>query len=146
MKGVIWLLGAVVLALCVVVLPAGIISDRTGLYRPILIGMYVPAVPFFVALHQTLRLLSAIDGNNAFSKESLRALQNIRYCAIAVSAFYAAGMPYIFYVGDIDDAPGVIVIGFVIVFAAVVVAVFSAVLQKLLHNAMEIKSENDLTV
>jgi hypothetical protein len=32
------------------------------------------------------------------------------------------------------------------VFASMVIAVFAAVLQKLLQNAMDIKSDNDLTV
>jgi hypothetical protein len=55
-------------------------------------------------------------------------------------------MPYIFYVADRDDAPGVSVIGFIIIFASFVIAVFAAVLERLLQNAIEIKSENDLTV
>jgi len=32
------------------------------------------------------------------------------------------------------------------IFASLVVAVFAAVLQKLLKNAIDIKSENDLTI
>jgi hypothetical protein len=40
----------------------------------------------------------------------------------------------------------VIAIGLVIVGASVAVAVFAAVLQRLLENAIAIKSENDLTV
>ncbi|MED4598856.1 DUF2975 domain-containing protein, partial [Bacillus subtilis] len=41
---------------------------------------------------------------------------------------------------------GIIVIGLVIIFASMVIAVFAAVLQKLLKEAIDIKSENDLTV
>jgi hypothetical protein len=49
-------------------------------------------------------------------------------------------------VAERDDAPGIILIGLVIIFASMVIGVFAAVLQKLLTNAIEIKSENDLTV
>lgn len=42
--------------------------------------------------------------------------------------------------------PGIAIIGFIIIFASVVIAVFAGVLQKLLRNALDIKSENDLTV
>ena len=56
------------------------------------------------------------------------------------------GMPLIYYAAEVDDAPGLILIGMVIIFASFVVAVFAAVLQKLLKNAIDIKSENDLTV
>ena len=146
LKGVVFLIGLIVLALCTFALPAAISSDRTGYYRPILLGMYVPAIPLFFALYQALKLLSNIDKNKAFSDLSVSALKNIKYCAITISALFAAGMPYVFLVGDKDDAPGVIVLGLVIVFASVVIATFAAVLQKLIQNALDIKSENDLTV
>ena len=146
LKGVIILIGMAVLALCIFVLPRGIGSDRTGDYRPILLGMYVTAVPLFFALFQTLKLLKYIDMNTAFSELSVKALKYIKYCAITISVMYAAGMPYIYLVADRDDAPGVVALGFVIIFASIVVAIFAAVLQKLLEEALAIKSENDLTV
>lgn len=139
-------MGLAVLAFCVVALPAGIMSDKTGYFRPILIGMYLPAIPFFIALYQAFKLLTYIDMNKAFSDLSVKALKNIKYCGIAISALYAAGMPYIFYAMERDDAPGGILIALVIIGASIVVAVFAAVLQKLLQNGMDIKSENDLTV
>ncbi|MNP73480.1 hypothetical protein D3C76_1701990 [compost metagenome] len=55
-------------------------------------------------------------------------------------------MPLFYLIGEKDDAPGVIVIGMVMIFASMVIAVFAAVLQKLLKDAIELKSENDLTV
>lgn len=146
LRGVVILIGLMVLALCIVVLPAGINSDNTGDYRPMLLGMYLPAIPFFFALYQALKLLSYIDQNKAFSILSISALKKIKYCAIMFSALFAVGMPYIFYVADKDDAPGVALIGFVIIGASFVISVFAAVLQKLLQNAIAIKSENDLTV
>ncbi len=146
LKGAVILIGLVVLGLCVIALPAGIRSDNTGYYAPILWGMYVPAIPFFFALHQAFKLLSFIDKNNAFSQISVDALKNIKFCALTISALFAAGMPYIFYAADRDDAPGVALIGFVIIGASFVIATFAAVLQKLLQNVIDIKSENDLTV
>ena len=140
------LIGLFVLGLCIFVLPAGLTSDNTGNYRPILLSLYVPAIPFFIALYQTLRLLDYIDLGNAFSDSSVRALRHIKHCAVIISALFTAGMPYIYYAADVDDAPGVIVLGLVIIFASIVIAVFAAVLQKLLQNAISIKSENDLTV
>lgn len=139
-------IGLVVLALCIFVLPAGIQTTNVGGYRPILFGLYVPAIPFFMALYQAMKLLSYIDTNKAFSDLSVKALQTIKYCAITISGLFAAGMPYIYLVADQDDAPGVIVIGLVIMGASAVIATFAGLLQKLLKNAIDIKSENDLTV
>ena len=146
LKAVIVLIGLGVLALCVFVLPAGIRSDQTGAYRPILAGFYVPAIPFFVALYQALKLLGFIEKNKAFSEFSVSALKKIKYCALIISVLFTVSMPYIFYVAELDDAPGVALIGFVIIFASFVIGVFAAVLQKLIQNAVDIKSENDLTV
>ncbi len=42
--------------------------------------------------------------------------------------------------------PGIAIIGLTIIFTSVVIAVFTAVLQKLLKNVLDIKSENDFTV
>ncbi|EGW41794.1 hypothetical protein DOT_0212 [Desulfosporosinus sp. OT] len=55
-------------------------------------------------------------------------------------------MPFFYLVGEKDDAPGLILLGLVITFAPTVIAVFAAVLEKLLKDAIDIKSENDLTV
>ncbi|AUZ38962.1 DUF2975 domain-containing protein [Bacillus sp. MBGLi79] len=112
----------------------------------VFIYLYVTAIPFYFALYQAFKLLSYIDKNKAFSGLSVRALKNIKYCAVTISIFYAAGMPVFYLIADIDDAPGIIVIGLVIIFASMVIAVFAAVLQKLLKEAIDIKSENDLTV
>jgi hypothetical protein len=145
LKGVIVLLGFAALASCTA-LPFVINSEQTGYYRPILIGMYLSVIPFFIALYQAFKLLIYIDNNKAFSDLSVNALRNIRNCGIAISVLYAAGMPYIFYAADRDDAPGVVLIGLVIILASFVIAVFAAVLQALLQNAIDLKSENDLTV
>lgn len=146
LRTVIFLIGAGVLALCIFVLPAGIRSENAGAYRPILIGMYIPAIPFFIALHQGLKLLGFIDKNKVFSEASINALKYIKYCGLAISALYTIGMPYIFQVAEMDDAPGVAMLGFIFIFASLVIASAAALFQRLLQNVIDIKSENELTV
>lgn len=146
LRGVIVLIGLAVLALCIFALPAGISTDNTGDYRPIFLGLYVPSIPFFFALYQSMKLLSYIDKNQAFTPLSVAAFKYIKYAAISIGALFMAGMPYIFQVADADDAPGVVLVGLVIAGASFVIATFSAVLQKLVQNAVDIKAENDLTV
>lgn len=148
LRGVVILIGLIVLLLCVFALPRLISLELAGDfdYGAIFLGMYVPAIPFFFALYQALKLLNYIDKNKAFSWASVNALKNIKYCALAISGLYAAGMPYIFYVADKDDAPGVAAIGFVIIFASLVIATAAAVFQRIFQNAVDIKSENDLMV
>lgn len=139
-------IGLVVLFLCLYVLPRGIASDATDYYRPILIGMYVTAVPFFGALYHANRLLRLIDQNRAFSIAAVNALKAIRYCGLAIGAMYAAGLPYIYYAADRDDAPGVFALGLIITGSALIIAAAAAVFQRLVQAAVDIKTENDLTV
>lgn len=152
LKFVVVLMGLPVLALCIFVLPeiaeffAELNPKLAFMQYPFLIGLYVTAIVFFAALYQTLKLLSYIDNNIAFSELSVKALKNIKYCAITISALYVLFMPLIYLMAEVDDAPGIILIGMVIIFGCMVVAVFAAVLQKLLKNAIDIKSENELTV
>lgn len=139
-------LGLIVLALCAFALPAGIVSDNTGYYRPILLGLYIPVVPFFFALYQAHKLLDYIDHDKAFTQVSVDALNYIKYCALMITGLFTLGMPYIFYAADRDDAPGVVLIGCVIIKASFVIATAAAVFARLLQNAVDIKSEHDLTV
>ena len=57
--------------------------------------MYVSVIPFFVALYQAFKLLSYIDKNQAFSELSVKALKNIKYCAITISILYVVIMPFV---------------------------------------------------
>lgn len=146
LRTVVLLLGLIVLGLCLFVLPAGIGAEDAGGYRPILLGMYLPAIPFFIALFYAMKLLDYIDKAQAFSYQAVVALRRIKYNAIVISGLYAIGMPYIFWVAERDDAPGVVLIALVFTFGPLVIAVGAAVLQKLLQDALNMKSENELTV
>jgi len=59
---------------------------------------------------------------------------------------YATGIPFLFQLAELDDAPGAGVIALAFACAPLVIATFAAVLQKVLQSAINIKSENDLTV
>ncbi|MGS2778728.1 DUF2975 domain-containing protein [Robertmurraya sp. GLU-23] len=121
-------------------------ADFDHILYPILVGMYVSVIPFFGALYQAFKLLSYIDKNEAFSELSVKTLQKIKFCALTFSGLYVAVLPFVFVVAELDDAPGLVIVGMVPVFASLVIAVFAAVLQRLLKEAIDIKSENDLTV
>jgi hypothetical protein len=150
LKIAVFIIGTPVLALCIFGLPwlanNPVNPDYAHILYPILIIMYVSVIPFFVALYQAFKLLSYIDKNKAFSEISVKALNKIKYCAITISGLYVVGMPFFYILAELDDAPGIILIGLVVIFASMVIAVFAAVLQRLLQEAIDIKSENDLTV
>lgn len=148
LRSVLGLIALVVLSILLVGLPLLITRELVEDfdYAPLMIGLYLPAIPFFYALYQAYKLLNYIDENKAFSELSVDAFKKIKFCALSISGVFTLSLPYVFYLADMDDAPGLVAIGLVIVFASFVIGAFAAVLQKLIQNAVEIKSENDLTV
>lgn len=150
LKLAVLLIAVPILALCIFGIPWLAKNPVNPIYAgalyPIVIIMYVSVIPFIVALYQAFRLLSYIDKNEAFSLISVRSLKTIKYCAIVISSLYFVMLPFVYVVAEKDDAPGLILMGMVPILASLVIAVFSAVLQRLLQEAIDIKSENDLVV
>ncbi|MGO1059306.1 DUF2975 domain-containing protein [Planococcus sp. FY231025] len=152
LKIVLFFMALPVLAVCIFVVPpfssfvAELLPDWAFLQYFFMFAMYGTAIAYFFALYQAMKLLGYIDRNIAFSELSVKALKTIKYCAIIITVLYAFSLPLILYMAQVDDAPGLGGIGMIITFGAIVIAVFAAVLEKLFCNAIEIQSENDLTV
>ncbi|OAT72598.1 DUF2975 domain-containing protein [Parageobacillus thermoglucosidasius] len=151
LKVIIFLAGIAVLYLCIFLVPkignfAGeLYPDMSYLKYLVFIVMYGAAVPFYFALYQAFNLLRYIDKNTAFSELSVKALKNIKCCAFTISGLYVLGFPLFRFITKNMDPPfGILQL--IIIFASLVIAVFAAILQRLLQEAINIKSENDLTV
>jgi hypothetical protein len=108
---------------------------------PLIIYTYIGSIPFFVALYQAFRLLGHVDGNKVFSQLSVDAVRNIKYCATIFSGFIVLGILYIRLFVRGEDSAGVTALGIVITFASILIAAVAAVFQRLLQNAIGIKSE-----
>lgn len=120
--------------------------DYAYMLYPIVAGIYLSSLPYYFALYQSFRLLSFIDNGKAFSELSVFALRKIKYCGIIISIIFMVILPFIYLVAELDDAPGLILVGMIPIFTAMVIGVFAAVLERLLKEAIDIKSLNDLTV
>ena len=112
---------------------------------PFLAFAYVASIPFFAALYQAFKVLGYAGQNHVFSPVAVKALRTIKYCAIAIIGFVAVA-EIIILLNNEDDKPGGIFIGILIAFASIVIATAAAMFERILQNAVEIKSENDLTV
>ena len=114
---------------------------------PFLAYAYLASIAFFVALFQAFTLLGYIGQNKVFSLNSVRALRTIKHCAIALVAMIGAAVAYLFIaVRGKDDIAGGVAMGVLMIFVSVVIGTAAAVFERLLQNAVDIKSENDLTV
>ena len=116
-------------------------------FDPLILYVYASSIAFFVALYKAFKLLGYIGQNKVFSSHSVKALKSIKYCAIILGILIVAAGVFIriFHHKD-DDPAGFIAICMVMTFATAVVATAAAIVEKILQNAIDMKSENDLTI
>lgn len=151
LKGVILLIGIVVLSMCLFWLPEIASRDAKAhpesayLQYPFLLCAYLLSFPFFIGLYKVFKLFIYIDQNKAFTEVSVKALKIIKYCAITISAFIVTGIIFVAIYMEGDRA-GVVAMGLYSTFASSVIATFAGVLQRLVNEVVKIISENDLIV
>ena len=113
---------------------------------PFIALVYVGSIPFFIALYQAFRVLGYAGQNKVFSQAAVKALQTIKYCALTIIGFVVVEEIFIMLNHGSDDAAGGVFMGVLITFGSIVIATAAAMLKPILQNAVDLKSENDLTV
>ena len=113
---------------------------------PFLALVYAGSIPFFIALYQAFKVLGYAGQNQVFSPEAVKSLRIIKYCALAIIGFVVVEEIFIMLNHGDDDAAGAIMMGVLLIFASIVIATAAAMFEKILQTAVDIKSENDLTV
>jgi hypothetical protein len=104
---------------------------------------YTASTVFFVALYKAFKLLGYIGQNKVFSSKSVKTLKSIKYCAIVLSILIVmAGLYIRIFHSKEDDPAGFLAICVVTAFVSVVVATAAAVFEKILQNAIDMKSES----
>jgi hypothetical protein len=121
--------------------------DLFSIYTdPLIIYGFFASIPFFVALYHGIKLLGYVDQNQVFSQAAVKAVRTIKYCAITLSGLIVAGILYIRLFANGEDSAGVTAVSIFTTFACIVIATAAAVFERLLQNAVDIKSENDLMI
>jgi len=115
-------------------------------FNPFIALVYIGSIPFFAALYQAFKVLGYAGQNKIFSQAAVKALRTIKYCAIAIIGFVVAEEIFIMLNHGSDDPAGGVFMGILITFGSIVIATAAAMFERILQNAVDIKSENDLTV
>ncbi len=113
---------------------------------PFLALVYIGSIPFFAALYQAFKVLGYAGHNKIFSKEAVKSLRTIKYCALAIIGFVVVEEIFIMLNHGSDDPAGGVFMGVLITFGSILIATAAAMFERILQNAVDIKSENDLTV
>jgi hypothetical protein len=121
--------------------------DLINIYSdPFIVYIYIASIPFFIGLYQALKLLNFIDANKAFSQSAVNTLKNMKFASLSLIGFIAFAVFYIRFFVHGEDPAGPTALGISLALAFGVIATAMGIFQKLFQNAVDIKSENDLTV
>ncbi|EKE15546.1 MAG: hypothetical protein ACD_11C00145G0019 [uncultured bacterium] len=96
---------------------------------PFLAYAYIASISFFTALYQAFKILEYVRRNNIFSQDIVKALRTIKYCAIAIIGFVAAGEVFIM-LNDSDDRAGGVFLGILITLGSIIVAIVAAMFER----------------
>lgn len=153
LQAVVVLIGAVALSLLLIEPRLEGVNAQASFFQtyfddPFLAYVYIGSIPFFVALFQSFKMLGFIGRNQVFSQSAVNTLKIIKYCAFITAGAIIAAIIYLRVAAfsNGEDSAGAVMLGVVVAFVSVVVGIAAAVFQKTLQSAVDIKSENDLTV
>jgi amino acid transporter len=102
---------------------------------PFLAYAHLASIPFFVALCQAFKALGYVRQDKTFSRASVKALQTIKYCALAIIGFVAVSVIFIVF-GDKDDRPAGVFMRILITVPSIVIATVAAKFERVLQNAL----------
>lgn len=121
--------------------------DLISIYtNPFIVYIYIGSLAFLLGLYQAFKLLNIIDGNKTFSQDAVTTLKNMKFASLSLIGFIAVALFYIRFFVHGDDPAGPTMLGISLALAFGVIATAAGIFQKLLQNAVNLKSENDLTV
>ena len=114
---------------------------------PFLAYAYLASIPFFIGLFQAFTALGLVRHNKTFSQETVNALRTIQYCAFAIIGFVVVSIIFMYpLLGDLDDRPAGVFMRILIAFPSIIIATVAGMFERILQNALDLKSENDLTI
>ena len=112
---------------------------------PFLVYAYIASIPFFAALYEAFMVLGYVRQDKTFSQATVNSLRIIKYCALALIGFVAVSVIFMLG-GDREDRPAGLFMRILVTFPSIIVATAAAICERVLQNAVDLKSENDLTV
>lgn len=110
------------------------------------ISLYLSAIASLLIIYYMYRMLGLVDNNTAFSAMSLVYVHAIFRLALMEFIVLTGTLPFVYFIADNDDAPGVMVIGLGMLIIPLAVATFVSIIEKLLKNAIELKLDSELTI
>jgi len=82
-------------------------------------------------------LFNNIEKGSYYSNQTIHYLSTIKICGIVAGVLFGLMLPSIFYFVQMDDAPGLALVGLVFILASVSVAIFASVMKDLVKRKID---------
>ena len=143
------LITAAILILFGFLMGVQLFTSEGDLYTVVYIAagvIWIDMILGLVIVYDLNKLLTLIDRNNIFSDKTLVIMSRIQKLTLGIAVATTGLMPFFFTMGQLDDAPGLVLFGAGIVFTPFAIHVLVAVMKETLSKAVSIKQENELTI
>lgn len=104
------------------------------------VGLYLGTLAILAGCIFAWQLLNYATGQQAFTQLAVTTLARLKWACVCLQIGVCCLLPVIYQMADRGDAPGLMVIGLVLLFIPFVISVFLAILQRLWQVA--VKGEN----
>ncbi|MDT8337267.1 MAG: DUF2975 domain-containing protein [Candidatus Izemoplasmatales bacterium] len=108
-----------------------------------MISVCIMSVPYAISLVHTFKLLILLEKKEFVSQNSEKSLTIIKKMAFIVAIIFLVDMPFIYIIADMDDAPGLIMIGLFLMIFALAIGVFANLIKKFISEQRSEKSINN---
>ncbi|WP_018758286.1 DUF2975 domain-containing protein [Paenibacillus terrigena] len=115
-----------------------------ALYHPFIAFLWITGIPFFIALLLGWNICSDIRADQTFTDTNASRLKVISILAMVECVLYVSALLYLV----IRSSFHVYMFTFILlmIFCAVIIAVFTSMLSHLVRKASEIQEDNELTI
>lgn len=110
------------------------------------LGLYSVGILGILVVAWVYRILRLIDQDDPFSQQALKLVMGIKNMMLGIFLALSITLPMFYHIADVEDAPGVVLIGVGLAAIPLAGVTFVATVEKLLERVIHMKLENDLTV
>lgn len=113
-------------------------------FDPFILYGYASSSVFFIALYKAHRLLGYIGHNKAFTTNSVKALRDIKFCAILMGVLIViAGLIIVLFHNKEDDPAGFLAMCILTTFISITIAIITSVFQNIIQKGVDLQTENE---
>ncbi|MCF7923473.1 MAG: DUF2975 domain-containing protein [Candidatus Izimaplasma sp.] len=102
----------------------------------ILISVYLMAIPYILSLYHGYKLLVNIDSEKTYSDSTIKSLFFIQVSAFIIALLFLIDLPVVYIIANLDDAPGLILIGMGFVGVSLTIGVFAGLLKTIVNKTI----------